>query len=663
MKKIISLILTVTTLMTLLVVFSACSGGLVSTITASDAKAQTIVIAAIKDEATTDEAILRVQDALNEITETKFNTHVILRFFTADEYVSKILSLTQKMEAKQLEYEANGDTRLNGSTVEDTRYDLLDNKSDYTVEENGDLTYKDEFGRTVTVYPPVSDDQIDILFVDSLATYYELIDKKYIISLGSDFVAHPELKKYINNSFFDQLMTIGDLHEEGGVDKGVLYAIPNNYIARDYDYILVNKKLYDYYQYDIKCDLTVTDKNNNAGCDDLADFLYFMNDVLANNDTVPDDLKVDRVLYNYTGLQFESFYGCGDGTDTCVNLPSSAVSFSNGGLRYMTSTLFSRSLFKKVESFLYDLRTKTGKAPYEGECFYRSTTDETGYAVPAVNMEDNAETFALAMVSGDANVSDYYNKDDYYVVKTAAPVLDNKMFESMFAVSTFSSTAVDDSGISITMKVRDYDMQTNPRCMELIALLETNAEVVDLLTYGVQNINYDVYDNDPVLHNTGKGGYIPVIGKVGNTFLCSANDKMNVKEAYYAADGWNAAKMQNRYMLVSPFCGMYLHDIDKEGVDMKASQINAFFSEYYREAMEKIKAFDGHDDSGKEVTIEKYISSIDSELKKTDEFRMSSLEYKVITDEYPGPTYESLPLAQYTWFFTLTTTGSGDYGG
>jgi ABC-type glycerol-3-phosphate transport system substrate-binding protein len=53
--------------------------------TTSD-NAMTITLYGITGESTTEEAIAKVQDEFNKYTEGKFNTHVILKLYTEDEY-------------------------------------------------------------------------------------------------------------------------------------------------------------------------------------------------------------------------------------------------------------------------------------------------------------------------------------------------------------------------------------------------------------------------------------------------------------------------------------------------------------------------------------------------------------------------------------------------
>ena len=62
------------------------------------AKAMTITLTMIKEEGMTKDGMLLVQDAINEITENRYNTHVVLQMFTAEEYAEKVIGYCRKNE-------------------------------------------------------------------------------------------------------------------------------------------------------------------------------------------------------------------------------------------------------------------------------------------------------------------------------------------------------------------------------------------------------------------------------------------------------------------------------------------------------------------------------------------------------------------------------------
>ena len=283
----------------------SCGGGLTNQSVASDPQAQTLVMALIKSEKTTDEAIKRVEEAINDITQSEFNTKIVLKMFTPDEYVSKITEMSQKLWAKQEAYEESIKDKYGRPSVPESEknkdvrtYDVDVTLPMYYKIANGDYQYNDEsnYGKPTTVYPAVKEDQLDILFVDSMETYYKLVDQKYIINLLPDYEENRDISKYVNATMLSEIQKVGNALDE----KNCFYAVPNNYVIPEYRYFLVNKKLYDYYQYDISCSFSsaVTAVGLPAGtnqrCDDLLDFVDFLNDVAENNETEKQNLLTLR---------------------------------------------------------------------------------------------------------------------------------------------------------------------------------------------------------------------------------------------------------------------------------------------------------------------------------------------------------------------------------
>ncbi len=661
-KRVLSFVLCIATLLTTVLTLTSCPDGVMKVGEVGDAEAQTLVIAAIKDEKTSDEALLAVQAKLNEITEAEYNTHVVLKFFTADEYAQKILEMSQRLAAKQEEYEA----QLTGSStvVADPRqYDEEMLKELGVTEgmkaQNGDYYYLGEYDTPITVYPTVSEDQLDIVFIDSIDTYYKLIENRYITCLNSDISANGSFRKYTSGTMLNRIYQMCNGRErvfatDRQAQLGDAYAIPNNYVTESANFLLINKKLYDHYNYDIKCDTYVADANNKDGVDDLADLDMFLKEVLEDNAT-NGDLKVDKILYNYSGADTYTCYGDDDEAFTLIGLTATR-SFSSD-LPSKPDSLLKRTAFKKAMSLVYDLKT-LGNPAYSGECFYRATDEENGFMVPRATMEEMAEagqSFAVAMVSGDTKLPDYYSKEDYYVVRTSAYEIDNTMFKSMYAISTFSTTAKDGDGRWLQYKLGEYTeaVNSNPRAFEIISMLQTNADAVNLLTYGVEGVDYDVYDNDPKIYNVGKGDYEPVYG-LGNMFLLKEHDKMDGKTAYYAANGWEAARLQMRASVCTLFCGFHIRDFkqpENETDLMTGLEIQAELQKVSAEMIEKINNFNGVDDEGNPCTISEYIDALQKQMAAMEAYDLALQGYKEITDRYDGPTYEALPYPQYNWFF------------
>ncbi|MBQ9467482.1 MAG: hypothetical protein IJU52_00550 [Clostridia bacterium] len=655
-NKILSFVLCLAMCAALLSVFAGCSSGNVPQVVSSDAMAQTMVLAMIRDDRTTDAAVKSVEEALNKITETEFNTHIILKMFTADEYADKILTMSKNLYDRQEAYEAKYTSESGFSDTDnvnaDTRQYALDDNVEYIAVANGDLMYYDENGRLATMYPTVPDDQLDVIFINDLSLYYQLVQNSYVIPLSNTLSTESawakKMSMIINSSLYKMAELTGD-----GVDcnnRGD-FAIPNNYVTSGERYLVVNKKLYDHYKYSVECDIFNSSGAPSAVCDDLADFIEFLEDAAKGNAELKNegsDLYVDKILYNFSDIGWINCFDGSDHTNSAV-MQHAGVDLSQLIMNDLGNTLYPTSIyeqpyFRKVAGLISDLRNEYGCAPYIGECFYRGTEEEIGFPAPAAAMADNKETFALAMVTGDASTASYYDPEDYYVVKIGSPVIDNRMYESMFAVSTFSTTALDAEGMNLRTHITDYFDQENPRALEIIYAMQTNAEIVNLLTYGVLGYNYDIYENENnnLVHNAGKNDYYPILGKAGNVFLSYQNDQMSSEELYYSANNWKAAKNQKN--IVSRFCGIPSVDEVEDGADYSAAEITEFFKDFYADKIDGILNFAGKDESGAPCTIDEYLDAVNKELT-------SSGEYKCYKDCTFDKGYRITPSALITTYY------------
>jgi ABC-type glycerol-3-phosphate transport system substrate-binding protein len=89
-RRVLGAMLSILMLTSLLVACDT-TGNVTST---ESAKAMTITLTMIKEEGMTQDGIDKVQAALNEITENRYNTHVVLQMFTAEEYAAKVIEMS-----------------------------------------------------------------------------------------------------------------------------------------------------------------------------------------------------------------------------------------------------------------------------------------------------------------------------------------------------------------------------------------------------------------------------------------------------------------------------------------------------------------------------------------------------------------------------------------
>ncbi len=482
-RRVLGILLGVLMLSSLL---TACGGGGLETSTEA-AKAMTVTLTMIKEEGMTDDAIKLVENALNEITENKYNTHVVLQMFTAEEYADKVLEMSRKLDIN--------DAGQEGSTYVSSEV-FLDPDKVYVQSANGDFSLIDEQNRANVVYPTLTNTQLDILFIDSVKTYSVLAEgyneRPYITDL-STIIGTSDLPvaKYVNSTLLSYARRV----------NGSFRAIPNNYYYGDYSYMLVNKQYFDELQYDISL------------VSNFSDLDAFLSDISAKE-------KYSSVapIYNFTGFDFLTYYEFETPLllQTSTSFPTDAASHLNDMTRM--------SFYQTSMDIIY-------KASKLGDRSYKET-DEVDF---------NAD-FAVAFLDGSHTIPEEYKdvnkdgKDDYYVINISRPIVGNEMFESMFAISEFA--------------------ENKERAFEILALLQTDAEVVNLLAYGLNNVHYEL-DNKGVVV-TKDESYAMDYKKVGNTFLCYPNYDMDEATLQYAENNWDLAKKHNEKIVISPYCGFYV---------------------------------------------------------------------------------------------------------
>lgn len=149
----------------------------------------------------------------------------------------------------------------------------------------------------------------------------------------------------------------------------------------------------------------------------------------------------------------------------------------------------------------------------------------------AVNPETDA--FGVGIVKGGYEVAAKY-ADQYDVKVLSYPVLEEKsVYSSMFAVTAYTA---------------DFN-----RSMEIITLINTNAEAKNLLQYGVEKVDYMLDDDGNFVSLTdtldADNRYVMNNLYTGNAFLAYPTEDM-------PADVWENAKAANRDSRISPYYGL-----------------------------------------------------------------------------------------------------------
>ncbi len=438
----------------------------------SSIKPMTITLAMVTNEETTPEGIKVVQDALNQITENDFNTHIVLQLYTEDEYKVEI---QKKLYARKAETEAG------------IKKSSMGKDTDVTL---------NKYGREIVVYPEAYENQIDIFMVADYNEMWEYYSNAMLADLSEAFVAGTGNSVLLNKYVSAELMNFGKIN-------GTQYAIPSNSLYGEYEYLLINKKLFDDLKYDID---EVTDLNS------IKNYLV----------DVANEYKDVLPLYNINEMGLESLTG----------KASVVANFIPEGAVLNADTAFTPTNILMLDEVRETLTTINAFASINGD--YPIYTDEV----------DFTKEFAAAYIDGTSETPEDY-EDKYYVVRHRGPIAEtSEVYASMFAVSEFSTDAM--------------------RCMEIINHINTNEQFRNMLLYGVENETYTVDEVSGLVHRikTPIEGTNVVYSmdeyKTGNLFLTWPNSDMSEKELMYAADDWALAKNCAREAHYSPNIGFSL---------------------------------------------------------------------------------------------------------
>ena len=614
-KKLLCFLLAVTCVLPF--ALTGCGGGDDTTDTGT--KPMTLNIYGITGESTTEEAILKVQEKMNEYTEGKFNTHIVLHLYPEAEYYSVLDA--KFAEIKKIKAEEEAEARRKKAEQNALKQNGQTQKADGTTAETAADTYEDH-GVTKTVYPDEKTTQLDIFMVQGAANLNKYKDAGYVSAL-SDSLANTSkiLTRYISASLLATATLDGTGNSAGMVDKGTVYGIPNNYVSGEYTYLLINRELAAKYYYSA------------ADVGTLPTLANYLDDVSKND-------KDYITLYNAPTLAVAYL------TDTPSLIGGVVSNATNGFSRIIPKDMLSIPGFQNYWQNVYNFR----KAGY--------ITDGDYYAVP-VDGEGNPKKVAAAFIKGNAALPADYEKD-YFVINYANPMMPaGERPGTMFCVGTYTSNV--------------------DRCMEIITALQTVPSFRNTFQYGVENVNY-TYDEYTGMITYMNDTYSMDPADTGNLFILTPNTGMSETVLKLAENDWALGKQQLRDTVTSPYAMFdfrvvteknykttsptYLKNYAAALAAAKEEQGKGFdeskfvYDEPYsgtytdvilselvklsEEYMKKIEAFEEYtDESGDTVTIKDYIKQLRKEFEANE-------YYQLFTDA----KNEDSPYSQYNAWYT-----------
>lgn len=215
--------------------------------------------------------------------------------------------------------------------------------------------------------------------------------------------------------------------------------------------------------------------------------------------------------------------------------------------------------------------------------------------------------YAIEVATGYIDTPEQEGWDEKYdVIVYEKPVCDNRLYDGMFAVSAYASDVA--------------------RCMEVVTLLNTDADFRNTFSFGVEGVNYE-FNEDGSVHMLNNDWSMDFY-HTGNTFIGAAPETL---PANYGEVG----KLQNIETITGPYFKWEytVEEVDEEAEDTEENQKKA----------EQIKLFDEFKtlsgkylgDFKKAANKQDYVDSVKDEMANNESIKtMLDSEGSGITAAY-----------------------------
>lgn len=471
-----------------------------------------------------------VEAAINKITKAKFKTQLDIFYYTPEQYydileqkLTDTEAMLEEMNLAQKEYKAFcRNERKNGNNKEESWYNkfiaehpewekYIENPT--VVQEEIDLEKETE-----DVYPIVDENQVDILFVGSYEKYMEYIEKGWLSKLNDALNTNTakKLTSFVYPTFLSAAKT----------DKGY-FAIPNNAIVGEYTTLLVNKNLCDKY----------SDINQ---IKDLNSAMSLIKDVAKYEENV-DPVWSESYL-GFTNVHFWSVsYEQVDEEVDGEMVSTTKFDLDSKEFSVLASVFNADYTSPTTTPQYYAFENILNNKEFVNQLTALKTIEFENYQ----GAEGSTNEFAVGIIKASgAEIEKYEN--DYYTVTLEYPVAtEDDLFNSMFAVSKFTSNL--------------------NRAMEIITYLNTEASFRNLFQYGINEVNYNL-NGELCAVRTETNLYDMDIYTTGNMFIAypDADRGMNYKT-------WEYAKAQDLEVASNPTIGFEIQaddDVDLANIDV-----------------------------------------------------------------------------------------------
>lgn len=469
----------------------------------------TICIYSIRGKGTTDEAIALVERELSRIAINRYNTAIDLILIDEEDYASMIFTKVRMAIAAHNTSLIKDIATVSESDIEKIRKNNVDyyytdasgKKIPYGVKEatnlssevlNGTLDiflcYTPEGGNGSLFENGQKPDLNDGI---DYGMFEILYNEKALASLSKDLNSmYSELKNVPYSHAFEYVTRPSDPADSKSAEE--IFAIPNNYTYGSYDYIIFNSEFVDEF----------TSPFGNG-----------------NDKSIYKDQE--SALYKQLKSEIAKAYEpeAYDGT---------------------TKKIFTEIEFESYEEY-YDF--------LNGEC------DLSKFVKEGQNPEHYTNKFAIATINGSSIATKkLIEQDTRHKGYTVYEVKSNKIGPEENKPLDKTAEGLCDSMFCIGKNALGpkEDGARIKRCLDVLKLINTNAEFRNILQYGVKGTHYTQYSEDEDVNPINNGAkeetkynQSAVAKYLGNMFLLyPASSGMTAEERLLAKNDWQLAKEQ-----------------------------------------------------------------------------------------------------------------------
>ncbi len=419
----------------------------------SQSEVAVYTIYSIKDESTTDEAILQTELALNRVLFYRLGMCVKLCLYTEDEYEDAIKAKIAEIEKYNEEKKNNKkykDKTSSNAPSDDVSGDV------YT----GDKLLEDlDHGIEIELKKP----RLDIFLVRGYDNYLSYIEDGVLTALDEKLAGDAKL---INNYIHPSFLGAAKVNSK-------TYGVPCNTAIGEYEYIVFDKELLEKYEFDVK---------TMGNLEDLQEYLAAVQE--GEEDVIP--------LLNASESNKHDFM------------------FEDGYATMLDSTGHVMSTYEDEDLMQYYAMI----ARYKASGYFASKNGLTA--------ENEDARFAVSFIKGNENtlaeLSKKTGREYEYNIYRMPKATNANTIDNIFGISKYC----------VSNELTDAS--------KLLKAMLTDPDVQNILTYGVENTNYILTDNNQVQYINDT--YRVNRNYMGNPFIAYTIDGEPL-------DMWEVAKNQN----------------------------------------------------------------------------------------------------------------------